>query len=65
MVTFRLGSALANSWHPTPRLHGRAMGCLSRVFQRNFAVMYRERAVHGGIGFGDYTDLLWGNNINN
>ena len=32
-------------WHPIPRLHVWAMGCLSRVLQRKITAIYRERTV--------------------
>ena len=48
-VLQRLGYDLiwgwTHKWHPIPRPHGRAMGCLLWVFERKLTALYRHRTV--------------------
>ena len=41
----KFGQICAHERHPIPRPYGRAMGCLSRVTQREMTAIYRERTV--------------------
>ena len=36
----------SHEWHPIPRTHGRAMGCISKGFQRKMTAIYRESTVY-------------------